>query len=177
MSRYVDRHALQGFLNVGDGAGALLLGPSSSPNFVSAIDGEYSTWDAAGVFTPIPPAADAGEPEQNPWNFGGTPTRLRDAIAEAYRSSLMHLLTHERVRPQDLAAWIPHQIALPLVHGISEATGLTAFVNGDRYGNTGAASLPIALGEARAQYGGQRVALSALGAGMRWGSALWEDWG
>lgn len=176
MSRYVDAHALQGFLNVGDGAGALLLGPSETANFVSAIDGEYSTWDAAGVFTTIPPAVDAGEPEQTPWNFGGKPTQLRDAIAEAYRSSLQHLLTHEQVHPSQLAAWIPHQIALPLVHGISEAFGLTPFVNGDRYGNTGAASLPIALGEARAQYGRSRVAMSALGAGMRWGSALWEDW-
>jgi 3-oxoacyl-[acyl-carrier-protein] synthase-3 len=174
MSRYVDRHALQGFLNVGDGAGALLLGPSDTPNFVSAIDGAYSTWDAAGVFTTIPPAADAVD--ANPWNFGGKPTQLRDAIAEAYRSSLQHLLTHERVPPSELAAWIPHQIALPLVHGISEAFGLNPFVNGDKYGNTGAASLPIALGEARAQYGKSRVALSALGAGMRWGSALWEDW-
>ena len=75
-----------------------------------------------------------------------------------------------------LAAWIPHQIALPLIQGIAEAVGVRPFVNGDRYGNTGAASLPIALAEARAEFGNRRVALSALGGGMRWGSALWDAW-
>lgn len=173
MSRYVDRHALAGFVNVGDGAGALLLGPSPAPNFASAIDGDYATWDVAGVFGTLPPAAEGGE---DTWTFRGAPTRLREPIAAAYRASLAHLLAHEGVAPSELAAWIPHQIALPLVAGIAEAVGVTPFVNGDRYGNTGAASLPIALAEARADFGHRKVALSALGGGMRWGSAIWDDW-
>ena len=41
---------------------------------------------------------------------------------------------------------------------------------------TGAASLAIALAEARAEHGQAQVALSALGGGMRWGSALWHAW-
>ncbi len=174
MSRYVDRHALAGFVNVGDGAGALLLGPADRPNFASAIDGEYSTWDVAGVFGALPPAVEGGEPDA--FTFRGTPTRLREPIAAAYQQSLSHLLAHTGVAPADLAAWIPHQIALPLIQAIAEAVGVRPFVNGDRYGNTGAASLPIALAEARAEFGQARVALSALGGGMRWGSAIWEDW-
>lgn len=172
MSRYVDRHALAGFANVGDGAGALLLGPADRPNLASAIDGDYATWDVAGVFGALPPAVEGGEA----FTFRGTPTRLREPIAAAYRASLAHLLAHEGVAPSGLAAWIPHQIALPLVAGIAEAVGVRPFVNGDRYGNTGAASLAIALAEARATYGRSKVALSALGGGMRWGSAIWEGW-
>lgn len=175
MSRYVDRQALAGFVNVGDGAGALLLGPADRPNFASAIDGDYATWDVAGVFGALPPAMEGGEPDA--FTFRGTPTRLREPIAAAYRASLAHLLAHEGVAAADLAAWIPHQIALPLVAGIAEAVGVRPFVNGDRYGNTGAASLPIALLEARPSLGRAQVALSALGGGMRWGSAIWEDWG
>lgn len=174
MSRYVDRHALAGFVNVGDGAGALVLGPAAAPNFVSAIDGAYDTWDVAGVFGALPPAADAGEPDA--FAFRGTPTRLREPIAAAYHASLAHLLAHEGLAGRDVAAWIPHQIALPLIRGIAEGLGVTPFINGDRYGNTGAASLPIALAEARRTLGRERVALSALGGGMRWGSALWTDW-
>lgn len=174
MSRYVDRQALAGFVNVGDGAGALVLGPSPAANFVSALDGAYATWDVAGVFGALPPAQEGGEPDA--FAFRGTPTRLREPIAQAYQASLSHLLAHEGVAPADLAAWIPHQIALPLIQRIAQALGVRPFVNGDRYGNTGAASLPIALAEARAELGRSRVALSALGGGMRWGSALWTEW-
>ena len=174
MSRYVDRHALAGFVNVGDGAGALLLGPGEGANFVSALDGDYATWDVAGVFGALPPAVDAGEPDA--YAFRGTPTRLREPIAQAYHASLTHLLAHEGLSGADLAAWIPHQIALPLIRGIAQGVGVTPFVNGDRYGNTGSASLAIALAEARAELGASRVALSALGGGMRWGSAVWTAW-
>jgi 3-oxoacyl-[acyl-carrier-protein] synthase-3 len=171
MSRYVDRHALAGFVNVGDGAAALLLGQAPAPNWASAIDGAYETWDAAGVFAPLPPAAaDAA------YVFRGAPTRLREPIAAAYRASLMHMLARAGLTGADLAAWVPHQIALPLITGIAEAVGVQPFVNGDRYGNTGAASLGIALAEARAALGAERIALSALGGGMRWGSAVWSDW-
>jgi 3-oxoacyl-[acyl-carrier-protein] synthase-3 len=49
------------------------------------------------------------------------------------------------------------------------------FVNLERYGNTSAASIPIALAEAKAQgrmRSGDLVLLVAFGAGLTWGSVL-----
>jgi 3-oxoacyl-[acyl-carrier-protein] synthase III len=48
-------------------------------------------------------------------------------------------------------------------------------LNHDRYGNTGAASLLIALHEFRSETGAGWTGLSALGGGMRWGAAVWKD--
>jgi 3-oxoacyl-[acyl-carrier-protein] synthase-3 len=53
-------------------------------------------------------------------------------------------------------------------------------MNIDRYGNTSSASIPICLGEARAAgrlEPGTRVLMSAVGAGLTWGSAYltWTD--
>ncbi len=54
-----------------------------------------------------------------------------------------------------------------------------AFMNIDRYGNTSAASIPVALAEAVAAgrvAEGDLVMLSGFGAGMTWGTAILR-WG
>ena len=51
------------------------------------------------------------------------------------------------------------------------------FNNLDRYGNTSAGSVPLALDEALAEdriRPGDRVMLSGFGAGLVWGTALWQ---
>ena len=79
---------------------------------------------------------------------------------------------------EDVALFIPHQANLRIVSAIGKRLGVPPeriFVNLERYGNTSAASIPIALAEAKAQgriRPGDLVLLVAFGAGLTWGSVL-----
>jgi len=72
---------------------------------------------------------------------------------------------------------VPHQANLRIIEMVREATGLReeqVFVNIQKFGNTTAASIPIALDEAldagRLERGDVLV-LTAFGSGFTWGSA------
>jgi 3-oxoacyl-[acyl-carrier-protein] synthase-3 len=78
----------------------------------------------------------------------------------------------------DIDLIIPHQVNLRILDAAFDGLGVPAervMVNLDRYGNTAAASVPIALDEAlrggRAQ-AGDTVLLMAFGGGMTWGGTL-----
>jgi len=78
----------------------------------------------------------------------------------------------------DVDLFVPHQANARIIDAAANRLGIPAertFVNIDRYGNTSAASIPIALAEA-ADSGrlrpGDLVLLSGFGAGMSWASAL-----
>ena len=73
---------------------------------------------------------------------------------------------------------IPHQANLRIAQFVQKVLGLSddqVFNNIQKYGNTTAASIPIALCEARDQgkiKAGDLVCLAAFGSGFTWGSAL-----
>jgi 3-oxoacyl-[acyl-carrier-protein] synthase III len=75
---------------------------------------------------------------------------------------------------------IGHQANLRILHAVADELGLPAtkaFVNLTRYGNTAAASIPLALGDAVASgqiAPGHRVLLTAFGGGASWGAATLE---
>lgn len=79
----------------------------------------------------------------------------------------------------DSVRWVvPHQANLRIISGISERLDIPLerfVINIERYGNTSSASIPIALDEAVRDgriKAGDNVVMSALGAGISWGSAL-----
>jgi len=81
-------------------------------------------------------------------------------------------------KPTDIDMLIPHQANLRITQFIQQKMGLPAekvYSNIQRYGNTTAASVPIALSEA-VQEGkikkGDLVCLAAFGSGFTWASAL-----
>ena len=86
------------------------------------------------------------------------------------------------VAASDVAWFVPHQANIRIIESASSRLGIAAdrtIVNIDRYGNTSAASIPLALAEA-ADDGrlrdGDLVLMSGFGAGMTWASALLQ-WG
>jgi len=86
------------------------------------------------------------------------------------------------VAASDVAWFVPHQANIRIIESASSRLGIPAertIVNIDRYGNTSAASIPLALAEA-ADDGrlrdGDLVLMSGFGAGMTWASALLQ-WG
>ncbi len=78
----------------------------------------------------------------------------------------------------DVSLFIPHQANLRIIEAAAKRVGLPmerVFVNVDRYGNTGAASIYVALEEAVAAgriKRGDLVLLAAFGGGFAWGAVL-----
>ena len=78
----------------------------------------------------------------------------------------------------DIALVIPHQANIRIINAVAERLGLDSdkvFVNIDRYGNTSAASVPIALDEALEAgriHDNDLVLLNACGGGLTWGASL-----
>jgi 3-oxoacyl-[acyl-carrier-protein] synthase-3 len=87
-------------------------------------------------------------------------------------------LDQNNYQPTDIDLLIPHQANLRITQYVQQKMGLgddKVFSNIQRYGNTTAASIPIALSEA-VQEGrikrGDLVCLAAFGSGFTWASAL-----
>ncbi|MEM6733505.1 MAG: 3-oxoacyl-[acyl-carrier-protein] synthase III C-terminal domain-containing protein, partial [Myxococcota bacterium] len=95
---------------------------------------------------------------------------MPEAVAE--------VLTRNELRPQDIDLLIPHQANLRISEMVQKRLELRddqVFNNIQKYGNTTAASIPLALDEARKEgrvKDGSLVCLAAFGAGFTWGAAL-----
>jgi len=82
------------------------------------------------------------------------------------------------VKPEDVACFIPHQANSRIIEAAAKRVGISmdkVFVNVDRYGNTSAASIPIALYEAEHEgriKPGDIVVLVGFGAGLTWGASV-----
>jgi 3-oxoacyl-[acyl-carrier-protein] synthase-3 len=88
------------------------------------------------------------------------------------------LLARNRFSGADLSLVVPHQANLRIIHALAQYLELPydrVLVNVDRYGNTSAASIPLALDEARRSgrlKSGDLLLLVAFGAGLTYGGAL-----
>jgi len=88
------------------------------------------------------------------------------------------ILQRHGLKSADIDLFIPHQANLRIIEAASKRVGLPmdrVFVNVDRYGNTGAASVYVALEEAVAAgrvKPGDRILMAAFGGGFAWGAAL-----
>ena len=97
-------------------------------------------------------------------------TRFPESIVEA--------LTAANKTPEELDLFIPHQANLRISQFVQKQLGLPdekVYNNIMRYGNTTAASIPIALSEAKKEgkiKQGDLVLMTAFGAGFTWGSVL-----
>lgn len=93
-------------------------------------------------------------------------------------SASLQVLEQQGWSTADLSCVVPHQANIRIIESLADRLqiGMDRFViNIDRYGNTSAASIPIALAEARADgriRSGDRILLAAFGAGLTWGASL-----
>jgi 3-oxoacyl-[acyl-carrier-protein] synthase-3 len=102
---------------------------------------------------------------------------FREAVARMTASS-RRVLDEAGVSVAELALIVPHQANLRILNQVRDRLGADPdqlFVNVQEYGNTGSASVPVALWEAR-EAGrisrGDLVLLTAFGAGFHWASML-----
>jgi 3-oxoacyl-[acyl-carrier-protein] synthase-3 len=96
----------------------------------------------------------------------------------AMRRAAEQVLEKSQMKVEDVDKLIPHQANLRIIEAITDRMGIPSertFVNLDKYGNTSAAAVAIALDEANKTQSikkGDIVLLVAFGAGLTWASSL-----
>jgi 3-oxoacyl-[acyl-carrier-protein] synthase-3 len=96
--------------------------------------------------------------------------------------STLAVLAKSGLALEDLDLLIPHQAnarIIELATRILKIDPQKVFVNLQKYGNTSAASIPMALVEALEEgriKAGDKIAMVSFGAGLTWASAVWQ-WG
>jgi 3-oxoacyl-[acyl-carrier-protein] synthase-3 len=102
---------------------------------------------------------------------------FRWAVETVCRSA-GELLHAAGLTADDIQLFVPHQANQRIITSVAERLGLPGervYSNIERYGNTMAGSIPLALDEAAAEgriQRGDRILLSGFGAGLSWGSAI-----
>lgn len=184
MSRVLDWNDRKTCVLFGDGAGALVVRGSDQPGGVLTT---YTRSDGSGWDLLTLPTVNSRE------------TYLRDGLhqmhtlymdgkcvfqfaKDALAGGVTTALAQVGLEPGDLDLLIPHQANQRIIDIAIDSLGIApeiAYSNLSRYGNTSAASIPIALTEAieagRVQPG-DLVALVGFGGGLAWGAAVIE-WG
>jgi len=164
----------------GDGAGAVVLGPSDddscflSFNLYSELDDKMMVLPAGG--SRMPATHETVDKRLHYMHLRGREI-FRFAVTE-----MCNMLEHEfktlGIGPDDIRYIIPHQVNLRILKAAADRFGIPLekiYVNLDRYGNTSAASVPIALDEA-VRAGkikrGDLLMFVAFGGGKTWGSTV-----
>ena len=92
--------------------------------------------------------------------------------------TIQDVLRHSNMTPGDVNVYLPHQANIRIINAAVDVLHIPrskVYNNLERYGNTSAGSVPLALDEAVAEgriKPGQLVVLSGFGAGLAWGTAL-----
>jgi 3-oxoacyl-[acyl-carrier-protein] synthase-3 len=166
----------------GDGAGAAVIGASPRPavGLIGAKLGSYGDCvdllciPAGGSNTPASTASLASRDHFLKMKGKEVFKYAVRGMEEAARD----ILEQHGIAANQINLVIPHQANLRIIESIAQYLELPMerfFVNLDRYGNTSAASIPIALDEARRAgriNPGDLTLLVAFGAGLTYGSAL-----
>ena len=165
----------------GDGAGAAVVSASDGERGILSThlrsDGslcELITVPAGGSRTPLSEQVVAERTHFIKMKGNETFKVAVRTLEEIARETL----AANQLQVEDLDLYVPHQANMRILKAVMERLGLPlekVMLNLEHYGNTSAASIPIALDEAvragRVQ-DGSLVMLGAFGAGLTWASAL-----
>ena len=171
MSRIIDPDDRTTAVLFGDGAGACIVSPSTGPGALLSwhVGCDGSAADLLGI-----PAGDRFVRMDGPEVFRRAVRVVVESAAET--------LSDAGLTAADVDLFVPHQANIRIIQAAADRLGIPldrTFVNIDRYGNTSAASVPIALCEAVEAgrlHNGDVALLSGFGAGMTYASAL-VRWG
>ena len=161
----------------GDGAGAVLLKAGEEPGILSSTVG--SDGSGARLLT-----IKGGGSRFRTNSNGKAPTasqflEMNGPQVFRWATQMMTAAAEEVIiasglTPQEIDLFIPHQANMRIIEATAKRLGLDpdkVFANVDRYGNTSAASIPIALCEALDKdliHVGDNIVLTSFGAGLSW---------
>ncbi|WP_086799008.1 beta-ketoacyl-ACP synthase III [Streptomyces caniscabiei] len=167
----------------GDGAGAVVL-RAGHPDEPGAV-GHFDLGSDGAHADLITVAAGGSRQRSQP----GEPTREERHFAmrgrEVYRHAVTRMAESARTtlsradwKIDDVDHFVPHQANLRILHSVADDLGLPrerCVTQVESVGNTGAASIPLALADLTARGAvrpGDRLLLTAFGGGLTWGSCL-----
>jgi 3-oxoacyl-[acyl-carrier-protein] synthase-3 len=181
LSRYVDWKDRSTCVLFADGAGAVVMTSSDEPRGVlaSAMHTDGSMLD----FLYMPGGGSLHPPEQKMLDERLHYIRMRgnETFKVAVRS--MEEVCHEvldraGLTPEEVDWLVPHQANRRIITAVGKRLGIPeerCYINIDRYGNTSAGSIPIALDEAVRGgkiKSGDIVMMTAFGAGLTWAASV-----
>lgn len=169
----------------GDGAGAVVVEPVRSGGFLGFELGSDGT-HAHELVLPAGGTRAPATPETVDQGLHYIHMNGREVFRFSTRATVTsaeRLLEACGLTVRDVDVYAPHQANRRIIDHAVQRLGLPAervLVNIDRYGNTSSASIPIALAEALrdgALRSGTMVLMTAVGAGLTWGSLLvrWSE--
>ena len=167
----------------GDGAGAVVLQNRADSHGLMTVVMGANGEDADLLYMPgggsrCPATADSVTGKQHYLHMAGKET-FKSAV-QAMQSAAMEALRRCNLNISQIKCIIPHQANQRIISAVGDRLGATPeqlFVNLQKYGNTSAASVAIALDEAVAAgkiLRGDLVLLVVFGAGLTWGAAVIE---
>jgi 3-oxoacyl-[acyl-carrier-protein] synthase-3 len=181
ISRFLDWRDRNTCVLFGDGAGAVILTASNQPGGVLAFDlgsdgkrGEHLKMDGGGSARPM--SHEVIERGENFLRMNG-PEVFKFAT-RILPQSTRAVLSKANLPLDQLDLLIPHQANARIIEAAVKLLGLDphkVFVNLHKYGNTSAASIPMALVEALEEgriKAGDKLALVSFGAGLTWASVM-----
>jgi 3-oxoacyl-[acyl-carrier-protein] synthase-3 len=179
LTRFLDYSDRNTCILFGDGAGAVVLSASDEPGGGLGIElttepqGAYMIWLPAGG-AKSPPSAETIARGEHYIRMEGRET-YRFAT-RTLASTAVEAVRKAGLGAEDIDLFIPHQANVRIIEAVAKGLDLPMermYVNLDRYGNTSAASVPIALAEAVAEGRidvGDHVVIVAFGAGFTSGA-------
>lgn len=180
LSRLTDFQDRSTCVLFGDGAGAAVIGPVSGGRGLMSFDLGSDGSGAGHLYIPAggsrkPASAETIANREHYIRMGGRDT-FKFAV-RAMGASIERVLERAKITSSDVHALVPHQANIRIIEAACERFGWSmekVVVTIHKYGNTSAASIPIALDEAvregRLQVG-QLCVFVGFGAGLTWGAA------
>ena len=182
-SRVVDPADIKTWPLFGDGAGAVLLEATGSPDQGLLATALGSDGRGAGLLAcpmsgsrqPIS-AAGAARREQFMQMDGRAVFKWAIRLVD---DNIRQVIEHAGLPLEVIDLFVLHQANARIIEGVRAALGIPEekmAINLDRYGNTSSGSIPLALDEAwqAGRVGpGSTVVVCGFGGGLAWGSAVW----
>jgi 3-oxoacyl-[acyl-carrier-protein] synthase-3 len=181
MTRAVNPRDAKTYPLFGDGAGAVLLGPGSAEQGLLA----YTLGaDGSGADTLCIPGGGTREPLTPETLAAGRQYMHMEGRAvfkwavNLLADSALEVLTDAGLTAEDISLVVLHQANRRILDAAAEHLGIAPeklVVNLDRFGNTSAASIPLALDEidrAGRLRRGDKLLVSGFGAGLSWGTGI-----
>ncbi|MDV7103544.1 ketoacyl-ACP synthase III [Vibrio sp. TH_r3] len=167
----------------GDGAGAAILSRTEQP---LGLQQARIGCDSAGRdILSVPKfgtSMDRFAAENGYFDFNFIGRDIFKRAVKGMGGAAQTVLHSSGLKIEDIDVLIPHQANIRIIQTLADLAGIDqqrAFVNIQKYGNTSAATVPIALCEAVEQgkiKAGDNILLAAFGAGLTWGAGL-VKWG
>ena len=167
----------------GDGAGAVVLKASDRPGIRSSllgVDGnqaDFLSIPAGGCKQPA--SAETVQNHLHTIHMAGRET-FKTAV-NTMLGAAQDAIARAGLTVADIDCMVPHQANMRIVEAVAKRLGTgvieKVFLNLDRYGNTSAASIPLALSEAVAAgriKSGDKILMVAFGGGLSWGGTVVE---